>query len=193
MEARTDQIVERVRRGEADLGVGTFPADEDGVGRTLLIRDRLVVFCSRKSDLAARRKMTWSDLDGYDLITLTRESGIRFLVELGLHAHERQARPAFEVSQVTTAVALVEAGLGIAVLPTLAWATARDRAVVALPLGPPEMTREVVMIHRHDRSLSPAAEAFGAFLRKEGVVLERSFQLRGHGQPATRRGRLPSV
>jgi len=51
---------------------------------------------------------------------LTRDSGIRLLVEFGFEAAQIPLNPAYEVSYVTTALAMVEAGLGVAVLPTYA-------------------------------------------------------------------------
>lgn len=171
VDARTDQIVDKVRTGEADLGVGTFAEGEPGIDRVPLSQDRLMLFCDPRSDLARRTRVTWADLDGRDLITLTRESGIRLLVEVGLHAHKRQASPAYEVSQVTTAIALVEAGLGVAVLPTLARAGISNGAVVARPLDSPEITREIVAIRASGRSWSPAAESFVAVLKPLAAML----------------------
>ena len=67
---------------------------------------------------------------------------------------------------MTTAIMLVEAGLGVAVLPTYIWSFARSRKVVARPLIEPQVQREVSFIQSDSRSLSPAAEGFSRFLRK---------------------------
>ncbi|SDR56637.1 DNA-binding transcriptional regulator, LysR family [Rhizobiales bacterium GAS113] len=170
-DARTDQIVEQVRAGEADCGVGTFPPTEEGITRAVLARDSLMLFCGYGSEFHQREELAWSDLKGQPLVTLTRESGIRLLVELGFEAAELPVKPAFEVSQITTALALVEAGLGVAVLPTYAWAAARYRKVVAKPLIRPSISRDVAIITASERPMSPAMASFSGFLRKHTQAL----------------------
>jgi DNA-binding transcriptional LysR family regulator len=166
IDARTDQIVESVRSGRADCGLGTFSPAEDGIERAPLARDSLMLFCSHSSEFFGRNEVAWNDLNGHPLVTLTRDSGIRLLVEVGYEAAELPLKPAYEVSQITTAIALVEAGLGSAVLPTYAWAAAQYRKVVAKPLRKPSISRDIVMIHASGRSVSPAVSAFESIVRR---------------------------
>jgi DNA-binding transcriptional LysR family regulator len=168
---RTDEIVEQVRNGEADCGIGTFPPGEDDIARTVLTRDSFMLFCAQASEFGGRGEIGWADLKGQPLITLTRESGIRLLVELGFEAAELPLRPAFEVTQITTALALVEAGLGLAVLPAYAAAAAPSGMVVAKKLVRPNLSRDLVMISASERSASPAMTTFAAFLRKHARAL----------------------
>lgn len=165
IDARTDLIVDKVRSGEADLGIGTFAEAEPGIERERLTGDTLMLFARRGSAAARRRSLRWQDIVGEPLITLTRESGLRALVEMGFGTLGRPARPAFEVAQVTTAIALVEAGLGIAVLPAIASTFARERAVVPRPLLDPKIGRDISIIRAAGRSLTPAAEGFRRLLR----------------------------
>jgi DNA-binding transcriptional LysR family regulator len=59
----------------------------------------------------------------------------------------------------------VEAGLGVAVLPTYARAVAGG-AILARPLVEPPIVRDIVMIRPAGRSMSPALSAFEALLRR---------------------------
>lgn len=165
IDARSDQIVEMVRSGQVDCGIGTFRAGEDGISSTLLARDNLMVFCASNHPIAKRKVVSWHELDGLDLVTLTRDSGIRFLVEIGYETAQIKLVPAFEVSWVTTALALVEAGLGIAVLPTYAWSAAHALNV-STALLQPAVSRDITLITRSGRAMSPAMSAFAHFLRK---------------------------
>ncbi|MCA1299477.1 LysR family transcriptional regulator [Stappia indica] len=162
----TEQILDSVRSGRADCGLGTFSPAEDGIERVPLSRDSLMLFCDQKSAFNGAASVNWRDLAGQPLITLTRDSGIRLLVEVGFETAEVPLKPAYEVSQITTAIALVEAGLGIAVLPTYALAAAQYRKVSGKLLTGPSISREVVMIHATGRSVSPAVSAFAAVLRR---------------------------
>lgn len=165
LDARNDLVVEAVRFGKADCGIGTFSALEDNIERQPLARDSLMLFCGRRSAFAGRETVAWRELAYEELITLTRDSGIRLLVEVGYESAEITMRPVYEVAQITTALALVEAGLGIAVLPTYARAVA-PASIVARPLVEPAITRDIVMIRPSGRSVSPALSAFEALLRR---------------------------
>lgn len=167
MDARNDLVVEAVRFGKADCGVGTFSALEDNIERSPLTRDSLMLFCARGSRLAECETALWRDLAEEPLVTLTRDSGIRLLVEVGYESAQITLKPAYEVAQINTALALalVEAGLGIAVLPTYARAVA-PASVTARPLAEPSIARDIVMIRPSGRSVSPALSAFEALLRR---------------------------
>ncbi|HWK43981.1 MAG TPA: LysR family transcriptional regulator [Stellaceae bacterium] len=162
----TDQIVERVRSGQADCGVGTFALAEDGLTRLTLARDSLMLFCGRDSELSRRPEIAWADLHDQSLITLTRDSGIRLLVEMGYETAQVPFKPVYEVSQITTVLALVEAGLGVAVMPTYAWAAVHPGKLIAKPLSAPTISREIMMVTASERTASPATATFGGFLRK---------------------------
>lgn len=165
LDARTDTIIEAVRTSRADCGLGTFATVEDGIERMPMARDQLMLFCSPGSRFAAAR-IDWRELQGEPLITLTRDSGIRLLVEVAYETVGIPLVPAYEVAQITTALALVEARLGVAVLPTYAQAAAPHRRVVARPLSNPVIARDIVMIRPSGRSPSPALTAFEAVLRR---------------------------
>jgi DNA-binding transcriptional LysR family regulator len=171
IDARTNEIVQRVKSGQADIGVGTFAADEEGLSRTRLAKDTLTLFCEGSHPIAATTQPRWRDLKGLPLITLTRESGIRALVESGYEsANLTLDRPAYEVSQITTALALVEAGLGVSILPTYALVSCKNRNIVARALSHPTITREVVAVTRSGRSLPPAGSDFMQLLQRSAKV-----------------------
>ncbi|TPM26832.1 LysR family transcriptional regulator [Mesorhizobium sp. B2-3-4] len=163
----TEMIVESVRSGKADCGLGTFPPAEAGIERIILVRDTLMLFCSGKSTLASSETTSWTDLQHHPIITLTRDSGIRLLVEVGFEMAQLPLKPAYEVSQITTAIALVEAGLGVSVLPSYALTAVGTRGgAVGKTLVEPSISRDVVMIHATGRSISPATSAFAAVVRR---------------------------
>lgn len=164
VDARPDQIVELVRSGAVDCGIGTFHADEEGISYTLIDRDRLMVFYATGHPLAKRKSINWGELDGLPLVTLTRDSGIRLLVEVGYEAAQIRLVPAYEVSLISTALAMIDAGLGVAVFPTYALAAARALNISATPLEPP-ITREISLITRAGRTAAPATAAFARFLQ----------------------------
>ncbi len=163
IDARNDQILEKLRSGEADCAIGTFDDREDGIRREVLAQDVLTLFCPPSSPLAKLKRVRWRDLRDHRLIMLTRDSNVRALVDRALG--EIGGKPLYEVSQMTTAIMLAEAGLGPTVLPSYIWSFARDRNIMSRPLVEPQVNRPISLIYAESRSLSPAAEAFAKVLR----------------------------
>ena len=165
IDARNDLVVEAVRFAKADCAIGTFSALEDSVDRTPISRDELMLFCGSSGRFSDRESISWKELANEALITLTRDSAIRVLVEVGFESAQIPLRPSYEVSQITTALALVECGLGVAVLPGYARAVATG-TIVAKRLVEPSIARDIVMIRPSGRSMSPALAAFEGLLRR---------------------------
>ncbi len=165
LDARNEQIIDAVRYGKVDCGVGTFSSLEEGLERSPLARDRMMLFCRKNSPFANHTTIAWRELADQPFVTLTRDSGIRLLVEIGFEQAQVALKPSYEVTQITTALALVEAGLGLAVLPTYARAVASG-AILARPLVEPSISRDIVMIRPAGRSMSPALSAFETLLKR---------------------------
>jgi DNA-binding transcriptional LysR family regulator len=161
----TDQILHSVRGGTADIGVGTFEKSHTELELSTLYEDVLGVVLPAKHRLARRQWLRWRDLDGQPLIALARTSAFRPLIDSVIAGQSiSNGAPRFEVGYMGTAVALVEAGLGISVLPERAAALIKSSAACFRRLTAPVVSRPVTLVTRAGRSLSPAAAAFVEFL-----------------------------
>jgi DNA-binding transcriptional LysR family regulator len=161
----TEEIVIRVRGGGADLGVGTFDPAEDGVDLHDLATDRLHLFCPPDHPLATRAAVPWRSLENEPIVGLTRASDVRRLTDSALGQAGLTTRPDFEVAQMATAIALVDAGVGLAILPAYAQRYTDLFAVTSRPLTEPSVTRTISLLTARDRSLPPAAQRFSDLLR----------------------------
>jgi DNA-binding transcriptional LysR family regulator len=167
--------------GEINLAVGTFQRDEDAIARIPLVPYRFALLCKRDHPLAALSQVRWRDLDGAALVTLRRGNGIREQLERGFIAAGLVAEPALELDQLTTIVAMVDAGFGVTVLPLYAITALSRDALVARPLVEPAVTREIDVAHRINRTLSPAAEEFVRLLKAEAErLMSRGERLLDH-------------
>ncbi len=161
----TDGIVNQVRNSTADIGVGTFAKSEAELELVTLFEDRLGVVMPAASPLARKRRLRWVDIADEPLIALTQQSVFRPLIDNARAATGRDVPAnAYEVGFMSTAVAFVEAGLGISVLPERAAALSRNDSICFKPLYEPVVTKASTLVTRAGRSLSPATEAFVAFL-----------------------------
>ena len=69
-----------------------------------------------------------------------------------------------EVSSIATAVALVEGGMGISVLPSYIRSVGGPRRLQLRPLVEPAVRRELCLLSLRDRAMPPAAQAFAQML-----------------------------
>jgi LysR family carnitine catabolism transcriptional activator len=162
-----DEIAQAVRSGQADIGVRTEGTDMADLVSVTLYQDRLMLACLGSHRLARKPEVTWRDLVDEDLVLISHGSGLRTLVERGFADNRETVQPAFEVAHVTTAVGLVEAGLGIAILPSYAITRTRSASVVAVPLVAPVMQRNIVALTDGQRQLSAPCEAFLVHFQQE--------------------------
>lgn len=158
--------------GEIDLAVGTFRHNEAGIMRIPLVPYVFALLCRADHPLAAIARPRWADLAGVPLIALRRGNGIREQIEQGYAAAGLDAEPAFELDQLTTIFAMVEAGFGITVLPLYALSAFPTQSLVARELIDPHVTRMIEVAHREDRSLSPAGSEFVRLLRLNAAELQ---------------------
>lgn len=158
------QIARMVQEGEVDIGIGPTSTRDDALAATPFLVDTLEVACPAGHPLARKVRVTWRDLAGQPLIALSGETAIRQLVEEQLATTGARFQPAYDVVHLATAIGLVDAGLGVAVLPTHARPLARMHHIRFVKLGAPAIRRDICLLTRRDRALSPAAESFRAFL-----------------------------
>jgi DNA-binding transcriptional LysR family regulator len=112
----------------------------------------------RDHPLAAREAVSWADAATAGLVVMATGTGIRLEMERGV-ADVSQSTPAHEAEHPATLLALVEAGVGVAPLPSLAWPEASHPVLTYRKLIEPTIERELYLIRRVGRDLSPAARA----------------------------------
>ncbi len=158
LDASANEVLSAVARGDADFGINFIGALEGDIEFKTLIEERFVAACRRDHALASRRQVRWDELSTYDFIAIGRASGNRLLLEQALAGIASLPTGICETQHVTTILGLVEAGLGVAVVPLMAMPGADHPLLVSVPLIDPEVTRKVGLIKRRGRSLGPAAQ-----------------------------------
>ena len=160
-------VVRKVKSGEVDFGVviGPFAAD-DLLSESLMTDSFCVVSRGETIRLAAQRsRWRGRTLTGEQLVMLDYASGSRPIIDAVMQEHGVSATVVQELGHSATVFGLVEAGVGVSVLPWLALPLPADSSLVARPLVP-RAERTVELVRRRDRSLSPAAEAVWGLIRQ---------------------------
>lgn len=127
--------------GEADVAVGSIdsPLRLSGELRsTLLFEDRIAVVCARESALSEQAEQAgglgWNDLHHIELVLVGRSGGQwNLLLQDQLTAHEGLGI-GHEVQLLSTALELVRAQLGVAILPMYATRQLHPASFCVAPL-----------------------------------------------------------
>jgi DNA-binding transcriptional LysR family regulator len=98
------------------------------------------------------------------LIRVGPKTAIRPMIDDALSAARMTLSWQYEVEHVETAVNLVEAGLGFAIVPSIDVALHRGRGLVAVPLRAPRLSCTYGLVTRRGIPLSPPAAKLRGFL-----------------------------
>jgi DNA-binding transcriptional LysR family regulator len=153
------QVTEAVGQGHAEFGIAILPTREGDLTEETLLKDPFMVFCLRSHPLSALKQARWTDLRGTDLVVFGEASGNRLLIDYQLERKRLELRGRFEVEQLSTAIGLVSAGVGVAVLAASTLLAERYPEIRQIPLVNPVIRRAIGLIRRRGVSLSPAAQA----------------------------------
>jgi DNA-binding transcriptional LysR family regulator len=162
-----NEALAAVARGEADFGINMIGTQEPDIEFHTLRRERFVVACHRDHALARKRNVKWSDLREYDFMMIDKTSGNRLLLDHALADVSERPQWSYEAQHSYTLLGLVEARLGVAVVPELAMPHTAHPTLVSIPLSNPVVTRTLGLIRRRRRSLSPVARHLYELLKEE--------------------------
>jgi DNA-binding transcriptional LysR family regulator len=159
-----ESVTARVLSGEVDCGIGPERDETPELDARLLLDMPFEAVIPPGHPLENRRQLAWSDLAALPFISLRGQFTERLLADMGATLRDATLRPEHEVTFMTTALAMVAAGLGVTVCMPYAAAEVRRHGLLTRPLVDPVLTRRFFVYTRGQRSLSPAADAFVAFL-----------------------------
>ncbi|WP_153100629.1 LysR family transcriptional regulator [Paraburkholderia hayleyella] len=169
-------VMRQVKSGEVDFGVIVGPFVTGDLLSEPLMADSFCLVARADHSLAAQAAVAWHELEGQRLVMLDYASGSRPIIDAVLASHGVKVDVVQELGHSATVFGLVEAGVGMSVLPWLALPLPAGAALVARPLVP-RAERTVELVRRRDRSLSPAAQAVWDLIRQlpiEGEALSQS-------------------
>jgi DNA-binding transcriptional LysR family regulator len=166
-DAERARIQEAVADGDLDLGLGAFFSQISGIQRELLFSSHLVLASPLSPD-AAPPSSRWDELGPPDLISLPSTNPLQRLVDTRLQPTSESIEGRTVVSHLQTILAMVEAGLGCAVVPSFArWSNTRWR-VNLTPLEP-AIALDFYWITRAGRPASKSMQSFLQIFRAVAI------------------------
>lgn len=162
-DAHANEVLAAVSTSEADFGLNFLGQQEAGMLFKPLLQERFVLACRSDHVLAKQRSVKWAQLKDHAYLSVGASSGNRLLIERAMASISERPQAIFESRHVQTLLGMVEAGLGVAVVPQLAMPQ-HSGALVSVALTSPAIKREMGLISLRGRTLSPAAEQLYGFI-----------------------------
>jgi DNA-binding transcriptional LysR family regulator len=158
-----EHVLPKVHSGEVDFGVGPEREPSADIEAQTLFEIPFVVVFRSDHPLNKKKRVTWDDALRYPVIALKGEFTHRLRADLHESLHDEALNPANEVGFMTTAFAMVSAGLGVTTCLPYASSLIRLHQLQSRPLAP-MVRRKFLVFTRRDRPLSPAAQRFSEYL-----------------------------
>lgn len=164
----------RLIRGDVDFVIAAFSPDEHLVAFESLLDDEFVLLVSEGHTLALRPSVKLEEAATFPLLTFPARSAAWQAFTHAFVAAGSEFVPRFQMSNVSTIIAMVRAGIGISLLPSLALAQYTLDGIRVIPVADKPLQRKVGIITVPGRSLSPAAAALLKEFRATKVRAHRT-------------------
>jgi DNA-binding transcriptional LysR family regulator len=161
------EIEQSVRDGVSDLALTMMGPPEQAIVQEFLAEEPMVLLVGAGHDLADVPSVTWSQLVNLPLIAIGPQSANRRLLEGAEAGFKMSLQWRHEVQRLSTAVELVAAGLGAAVVPQIAGIARQRDDVRAVAISNPPITRRLGFLIRSGEVLSSPAEGIKRALASE--------------------------
>jgi DNA-binding transcriptional LysR family regulator len=157
-------VIAQVREEQVDLGLtgGRVVDPEFNVLHTT--QDHMHIVYPIDHPLADLEQVDAEALVKHPLILMHSATSVRAVVDAAFLAAGRLPIVAAEATYMSTAVGMVRAGLGAAILPGSAMEVHAERTLRSRPVTDSRFTREVSLIKKAGRTLPPASASFASNL-----------------------------
>ncbi|MDP9704746.1 MULTISPECIES: LysR family transcriptional regulator [Rahnella] len=171
-------VLNSVRNAEVDFGIVIDPGENTDLDCEPILHEPFLLMCREDHPLAALPEVEWQALNGQKLVLQDYASGSRILIDGALKAQKVKAEITQEIGHPATLFPMVEAGIGISVIPALALPMPEGSRLVVRSLVP-EINRVLMLVRRKNRSLSPAAQAIWQVVKEQANLLREKRSQQG--------------
>ena len=163
-DANWARMIAMVRTEEVDFGVGDMAITLPDLEFIPVMEDRMQVVFPVNHPISRLRRVTLAQLAKHSMVMMDPETSARGTIDAAFAAAGCYPSRACEVMYMATAVAMVRAGLGFAILPATAIEWRAHPGLAVKLIDDPAFVRRVGIIKKPGRSLPPPSEAFAQAL-----------------------------
>lgn len=154
-EAGSRDVAEAVRAETLELGVVTLPTGAADLDIQPLLTDKIVLVAGQGHPLVKKDRVSLSDLQGQRLVGFEAGSAIRLLIDSALREAEVTMNVVMELRSIAAILRMVETTGSLAFVSEMGIEKAK-----VLPVRGLRVERQLALIKKADRTLSPAAASF---------------------------------
>jgi DNA-binding transcriptional LysR family regulator len=160
-EQGSQAVVESILSGALDLGVVTLPlatqaAQTRGLAVEPWVSDELQLIVPAGHRLDGSPGFRWRELEGEPLVLFEAGSAVRALLDERLARANVAPHIVMELRSIESIKQMVAQGIGLAFVSRFALQNTER----GIPSARNDVRRELAVVYRTDRSMSPAARAF---------------------------------
>ncbi|WP_424135983.1 LysR family transcriptional regulator [Roseomonas chloroacetimidivorans] len=153
-----ENVTSRLLAGEIDFGITTLAQPARDLDAEVLLRDVFGVVCRKDSPLgASTAPLRWSAVANETYVAMSAHNGLRRQLDQNRTIARNLPRARYEVSSAACMQSLVENGAGVTILPALTAEPITSRSNLVFRPLTPVLRRELSVLKRSGRSLTPAA------------------------------------
>ena len=157
-------VLRQVREEAVDLGLTGGRAFDEDIEILHVSQDRMHVVYPHGHPLAEAKQITAGALSQHPLVLMHPSTSVRTVVDAAFAASGVSVVIAAEPTYMSTAVGMVRAGLGVAILPGSAMEVRAETGLSSRPIEDGAFMRDVSLIKRAGRTLPPVSESFARVL-----------------------------
>ncbi|HET8597543.1 MAG TPA: LysR family transcriptional regulator [Castellaniella sp.] len=166
LDCAVENAIAEAVRGEVDISIGPHREGLSDVAADPLFDLPFMAVFPAGHPLASLERVCWADLMRHPLIVLHGQFTDQLAMDLHQLSSTQPVRPSHEVTFMSTALSMVNAGLGVTACLPYAQRLVDLYGLQARPLHDPEIRRKFFIYSRQHASLPPAAEAFVQYLHE---------------------------
>jgi DNA-binding transcriptional LysR family regulator len=160
------RVAELVATGEVDLGLTGGAVLGPDLEILLRGTDRMHAVYPEGHALARRSAIGIAELARHPLVLMDQATSVRQVVDAAFAAARVVPLVGAEVTYMASAVGMVRAGLGVAILPGSAMEVRAERGLRSQRIEGEGFARPIAVVKRRGRTLPPASERFLAELER---------------------------
>lgn len=165
----TSEIVERVHRGECQLGLVTLPTAHPELDETVLFEESLYLVVPLAHRLAKKRSASLTDLVDEDLLMLDENTRTGALLRQFFRRESFEPRSVLDSGSFEVIKRYVAEGVGISFLPASALAAGDARIKTVRVSGTPKTTMGAIRLHQ--AYLTPGQRLLLQLMRERSKVI----------------------
>lgn len=187
-DANGQGVIDMVGADEVEFGITNINQKWAEFDVLELYEEEIHVVFPRSHVISTLKSVDLEDLAEYPLVFLDSGFNSRTVLDAAFAAAGRLVKPVCEVRHTSTAIGMVRAGLGIALLGSLVVSASNLRSFPELQsrrIDRPRLALYIKLIRKMGRSLSPSAQAFVDLMVK---MNKKDRWAISYGQPAFQNG-----